>query len=249
MLVISLMLAALGAPPTVAAPANDSVLPTACEALAASVTTRARAADLAAALGLHGGVVRWAAGTEAVRVWIQRRPADGSSLAYGADAWRSAIVSAVASWNDLVPGLRLAVSRDSASADVRIVWTPSLGSIAGDDASAGALSSRATGTSAFGSYTAGRTLLVPDELGRAIVAQVVIATSSPGGASYSPSDVHAVAQHELGHALGLAHHRSSRSIMSPMIAVDHIGADDRAVLRALYALPVGASCAAPTGSR
>lgn len=221
---------------------RDSAGPMACEVLAASVVADGRTADLVAALASHGGAVRWEADGLPLRVWIQRRPVDAVTLAHGDAEWRTAVVAAVAAWTDVVPGLRISVVRDSVSADVRVRWAQALPASPIGDPMAGVLAEGAGSATALAPYTAGRTTLVPDVTGRAIFADVVLAIAAPGGTPYLPRDVHAVAQHEMGHALGLAHHRSRRSVMSPLVAAERVGNDDRAVLRALYALPVGATC-------
>ena len=66
-----------------------------------------------------------------------------------------------------------------------------------------------------------------------------------------PRDVHAVAVHEIGHALGLAPpsaagaDRRVRSVMAAQVAADEVTDVDRLALRAWYALPVGAACGDP----
>ena len=241
MLLAPLALAALVFPP--AAAPRDSAAAPACEAVAATVAPADRLPDVAAALAAHHGAVRWVADGQPVRVWIERRPADGASLSHGEREWRDAVVAAATAWTGVVPGLRVTIVRDSAAADVHVRWAPALPASPIGDPSAGSLAADgATGT-ALAPFTAGRTTLVPDAAGRAVRADVVLAAGSLDGAPYLPRDVHAIAQHEMGHVLGLAHHRSPRSVMSQLIAVDRLADEDRAVLRALYALPVGAPCA------
>lgn len=242
MLLAPLALAALVFPPPAVAPRDSAAVP-ACEAVAATVAAADRLPDVVAALTAHRGAVRWAADGQPVRVWIQRRPTDGASLSHGEHEWRDAVVAAATAWTGSVPGLRVTIVRDSAAADVHVRWTPVLQPSAIGDPAAGSLAADgATGT-ALAPFTAGRTTLVPDATGRAVRAEVVLAAGSLDGAPYLPRDVHAIAQHEMGHVLGLAHHRSSTSVMSQLIAVDRVADDDRAVLRALYALPIGAPCA------
>ena len=68
---------------------------------------------------------------------------------------------------------------------------------------------------------------------------------TPEGERYSVEDVRAVARHELGHALGLAHHAAPTSVMAPLVRAERLTDEDRATLRALYALPIGARCTLP----
>jgi len=78
------------------------------------------------------------------------------------------------------------------------------------------------------------------------VAHVRLAVFAPGGVRYSVEDVRAVARHELGHALGLAHHAAPTSVMAPLVRAERLTDEDRATLRALYALPIGARCPLPS---
>lgn len=199
----------------VAAP-SDTLL--ACDALAP---------DLASALSAHAGVVRWSTETNRpLVVWLQARPKSAAR-----DVWQTALVDAVTAWNGVVPGLRLVVGADSADAQIRVTWAPTLAT-APNDPSAGALAS----------LTAGRTSLTWNGAGEAVTALVVLAATAPNGMPYQPQDVRAVARHEIGHALGLAHHASPASVMAPLVTADRVTPADRLVLRALYALPVGAGC-------
>lgn len=217
--------------PILAALLAQPVQPTESDSVPALACAAVTNDDLAAAIAAHGGAVRWAVEERArpVTVWLQRRPTDAASARHDGREWQTALVDGITAWNGIVPGLRLAVADDSAAADVRVVWAPTLVT-SPNDADAGALAS----------LTAGRTTLVPDDAGRAVTATVVLARTAPNGAPYLPRDVRAVTQHEIGHALGLAHHASPTSVMAPMVTAERIGDADRAVLRALYALPVGA---------
>ena len=184
--------------------------------------------DLRAALRAHGGAVRWDLGRGPVRVWVQRRPAVAADVSVTGAEWRRAIAVAADAWRDVVPGLAFAVEHDSARADVIVTWERDLASAPAD----GDLSFR----------TAGRTTLVPSADGRALAARVRLAVFAPGGERYSIDDVRAVARHELGHALGLAHHAAPTSVMAPLVRAEQLTDEDRATLRALYALPIGARC-------
>lgn len=189
------------------------------------------AADLRAALDAHGGAVRWDPQRGPLRVWMQRRPEAAADVSTSLAEWRRTVSDAVGAWRGVVPGLAFVLAPDSTRADVLVTWERDLESVA------------ASGDLAF--RTAGRTTLVPAGDGRAVVAHVRLAVFAPGGARYSVEDVRAVARHEFGHALGLAHHAAASSVMAPLVRTERITDEDRATLRALYALPIGARCAAP----
>jgi hypothetical protein len=188
------------------------------------------AANLGAALHAHGGVVRWDLARGSIRVWMQRRPDAAADVSVTLAEWKRAVFAASEAWRDVVPGLAFALESDSAHADVIVTWEHDLES------------EPASGELAF--RTAGRTTLVPGDDGRALLAHVRLAVFAPGAVRYSVEDVRAVARHELGHALGLAHHRAPSSVMAPLVRAERLTEDDRSTLRALYSLPIGARCTA-----
>lgn len=192
------------------------------------------AEDLRAALAAHGGAVRWDLTRGPVRVWVQRRPELAADVSVTSAEWRRAVAVAADAWRNVVPGLSFELASDSVRADVVVTWERDLAS------------APAAGELAF--RTAGRTTLVPADDGRALLAHVRLAVFAPGGARYSLDDVRAVARHELGHALGLADHRAPSSVMAPLVRAEQLTDDDRATLRGLYALPIGARCSAPPGT-
>ena len=186
------------------------------------------AANLAAALDVHGGAVRWELARGPIRVWVQRRPDFAADVAVTPAEWRRTVFTATDAWRDVVPGLTFASEPDSARAAVVVTWTHDL--------------EREPTNGELAFRTAGRTTLVPDDSGRALLAHVRLAVFAPGPTRYSLDDVRAVARHELGHVLGLAHHRAPSSVMTPLVRAERLSGDDRATLRALYSLPTGARC-------
>ncbi len=231
-------------PTLVSEAAGDSIPMLACSALARETVAGregsgapAVATDLAAALSTHSAVARWGGERGPLVVWLQGRPRSAPGTLYRDVEWREALVDGVGAWADVVPGLRVVVGRDSARADVHVLWARAL-ETAPNDPGAGTLGSP------LATFTAGRTTLAVAESGRIAAATVTVATAAPNGTPYLPADVRAVVRHELGHALGLAHHAAPTSVMAPLVVAERISAEDRAVARALYALPVGRRCQA-----
>ena len=218
------MLSPVGARPDTTPGANRAAVCAIAVALSDSV-----AANLAAALDVHGGVVRWDLSRGPIRVWVQRRPDFAADVAVTPAEWKRTVFAATDAWRDVVPGLAFAQESDSARADVVVTWEHDL--------------ENAPAASELAFLTAGRTTLVPGDDGRALLAHVRLAVYAPGGVRHSLDDVRAVARHELGHALGLAHHRAPASVMAPLVGTERLTPDDRSTLRALYSLPIGARCA------
>ena len=227
-----LLLEALIAAATIVSPdttrSNTTLAAHAPAACATVALSDSAALDLAEALEVHGGAVRWELERGPIRIWVQRRPDFAADVAVTPAEWRRAVFAATDMWRDVVPGLAFVLEADSARAAVIVTWA--------HDLDGGPTS----GELAF--RTAGRTTLVPDDAGRALLAHVRLAVFAPGKVRYSVDDVRAVARHELGHALGLAHNRAPSSVMAPLVRAEHLSAEDRATLRALYSLPIGARC-------
>lgn len=234
-----LLLSALVAIATIVSPGHaraDTALGARLDGVCGGRGARPAAVDeaLRAALDAHGGAVRWDLARGPVRVWVQRRPDLAADATVTSAEWRRAVAVAADAWRDVVPGLSFEIAPDSVRSDVIVTWERDLAS------------APAAGELAF--RTAGRTTLVPAVDGRAFLAHVRLAVFAPGGARYSLNDVRAVARHELGHALGLADHRAPSSVMAPLVRAEQLTEDDRATLRGLYALPIGARCSAPPGA-
>lgn len=216
----------------------DSLIAAACQPLALAATRAPEpAADVQTTLALHNGAVRWDVTLGPIRLWIQPRPAADVDPDHPGGEWHRAVLEAAASWRDVVPGLAFRVVRDSAEAEVIVTWERALHAVralrGSDD------------VSALAWRTAGQTTLTPADDGRAIAAQVRLSVAAPSGPRYGVEDTRAVARHELGHVLGLAHHAAANSVMAPLVRVDRLTIGDRAALRLLYALPIGARCTLP----
>lgn len=210
-------------------PRVDTLASAACPVLAqAGYEQPSVAGDVHAALAVHGAVVRWDPAAGPIRLWVQPRVAPIVDWNRSPAVWTDAVLSAARSWRGIVPGLEFRAERDSAAADVVVTWVDER-SLSGS-ASPG-----------LSSGTAGRTELMNAD-GRATKARVRLALTSADGATYDVADVRAVARHELGHVVGLAHHAARASVMAARVQADRLHPGDSAALRVLYALPMGARC-------
>jgi hypothetical protein len=172
------------------------------------------------ALALNRGGAWWDADADPPFLWVQPWPRTPTDAAQANAEYRRAVADAAHAWRDVAPGLRFAWAADSARASVRVVW-------------------RATLPSDAALPTAGRTTLAFTHDGRSVAALVELAVGPSPSARWTPSDVRVVAQHELGHVLGLAHHARASSIMAGAPVAGRPSALDRAALRALYAVRRG----------
>jgi predicted Zn-dependent protease len=239
-LVVAVLAASPAAPDTTTGrggPAAPGSRPGACAPLdSAAHEAPAVAADVAGTLRTHGGVVRWLPERGPVRVWVQPRPATLAGPTLVAAAWRQAVLDAADAWREVVPGLVLTAEGDSARADVRVTWgvvpEPAAAALA-----LGAPGGGATQAHGFGAAStvrpAARTALAATARGHAAAALVVLALEGEAALD-TPDAVRAVARHEFGHVLGLAHHAAARSVMAPVVRATRLAPGDRDALRLLY---------------
>lgn len=70
-------------------------------------------------------------------------------------------------------------------------------------------------------------------------AAVSLATHAPDGRLLNNGEMTALALHELGHALGLAHSTDPHDALYPMTRAGELSARDEATVKLLYELPIG----------
>ncbi len=159
-------------------------------------------------------LTRWPERTiEPVRVWIQR---SATFPGWTPELFRAAR-AAFDEWGEVGIPLRFTFTVDSTRADVRVNFAD-----------------RITGGNRLGVTTHRH-----DQDGWIVGADIVIATHDTGGVALASPLIAAIARHELGHALGLAHSRDRATIMYPESQTMAITGPDRATLKLLYTLPPG----------
>lgn len=186
------------------------------------------AADVRHTLAAYGGVVlRWPPTRRApIRVWVQPPrfaiSHEATLEASAAEDWVALVLGGARAWDGAARGVAFEATRDSAAADVRVLWD------------------RAATTAAR--PVRGHTAVVASRSGVIAEASVTLVGAGSGAARTRPADVRAMAAHEFGHVLGLAHRSDPGSVLTPRVRADGVSAGDRAVLRAWYALPPGPLC-------
>ena len=85
----------------------------------------------------------------------------------------------------------------------------------------------------------GNTVWRVDDHGWLRSSDVVLATQLRDGRPLDARSLTAIALHEIGHAIGLAHSDDDHDVMAPMVRVASLSTADRATVRLLYTLPAG----------
>jgi YD repeat-containing protein len=147
----------------------------------------------------------------AVRVWFQP-----TFTANFQPAFLDAIRSAFGSWTAAGVPVRFDFSGDSTNAEVTIRWKPQ-----------------------FEIERTGQTDLTWDGQGRIQSAVVTLATFDPKGRALGVDDVRVVAEHEVGHVLGLDHSPDSTDIMFATAKVRELSDRDVRTVLLLYQLTPG----------
>lgn len=146
-----------------------------------------------------------------VRVWIQA----ASGVSHWSRTYVEEVQGAFAAWAQLRLGVPFRFVPDSADGEVRVTWVDR-----------------------FDEPISGRTRCVRDDANWIIDASIELAVHHRDGTLLDADAMHAMALHEIGHALGLAHARDSTSVMAPRVRVRVLASADRVAARLLYSRPV-----------
>lgn len=159
-------------------------------------------------------LTRWPERTiDPVRVWVQR---SATVPDWSPELFRVAR-TAFDEWGEVGHPVRFAFTVDSARADIHVNFADRV---------------------AEGNRL-GVTTHRHDQDGWIVSADIVIATHDTAGVVLGAPVIAAIARHEVGHALGLAHSRDRATIMYPESQTLSITGADRATLKLLYTLPPG----------
>ena len=172
----------------------------------------------------QGRVVRWDRDARApIRVWVPPVPGGPRTLAFAA-----ALDTAMRAWNDVGLPAVFARAADSAAADVLVRWV----------------------RTERDAETAGRTRLrIDGRTDHIRSATLALVTHASSGYPHTPAAVAAVALHELGHVLGLAHAGTFDCVMFPIPQRAALCAADVESARRWYAMPAGVVAAGGTTQR
>jgi hypothetical protein len=85
----------------------------------------------------------------------------------------------------------------------------------------------------------GNTVWRADRAGWMRGSDVLLATQLGDGRTLDARSLRAIALHEIGHAIGLAHSDDRHDVMAPLVRVASLSPGDRATARLLYTLPAG----------
>ncbi|HVX39971.1 MAG TPA: matrixin family metalloprotease [Gemmatimonadaceae bacterium] len=157
-------------------------------------------------------IERWPDRTaQPLRVWI-----DSSGIVSGPRAaFPAAVRAAFSDWAATGIPVRFAFVSSPRNADVRVHWTERL------------------------DHKTGSTTWRTDRTGWLTDGDITLAMHMSTGMELNPREMHAIALHEVGHALGLSHSEDPRDIMAALVRVDQLSPADRATIELLYSLPAG----------
>ena len=150
-----------------------------------------------------------------------RRPLRVAILRDGAvPAFREIFIAnvawAIGRWNGVGLPLWLEQSPDSAGADIVVAWADRLDS-----------------------NRTGRSDLTWQRRGAIVQVRVTLATHLPDGRPVQPTQMVALALHELGHAIGLGHSPGKSDALYPETSATELTSRDRGTAALLYSIPPG----------
>jgi predicted Zn-dependent protease len=150
--------------------------------------------------------------TRPVSVWIQDSTNVKGWWKKASDvAWE-----AFQEWERTGIPVRFFRTSDSAMANIRLVWIDR-----------------------FPTEITGRTTWARNGRWWITDAEVTLAMRHSNGAALDRTAMRAIALHEVGHLLGLAHSTDSLNVMSPTVRVSKLSPADLATVQLLYRLPPG----------
>ena len=146
-----------------------------------------------------------------VRVAVLRETAPGfREVFFGNVGW------AITQWNTVGLPIYLEQVADTEGADIVVTWADRLDS-----------------------NRAGRADVSWERSGRLAHVHVTLALHTPDGRQVLPSEMVALALHELGHALGLGHSPAAEDALHPETSAVDLTARDRRTALLLYSVPPG----------
>lgn len=150
--------------------------------------------------------------TRPLRVFIR----EGTSLEGWTPDYLAVVRDAFDTWVQTGIPVRFTFVTDSARADIHVRFTR-----------------------AFTEGISGRTTWSRNAAYWLVASDIQLALWYPGGGFVTPTQLRAMALHEVGHLLGLDHADSPEHIMSARVRVRDLSEADRATVRLLYAVPAG----------
>jgi predicted Zn-dependent protease len=166
---------------------------------------------------LDGKLVRWPdRRQEGLRIWVQA----STTVPNWDTRYAQMARDAFDDWGrDSELPIRFDFILDSASSDIRIVWSDRFPASVGQ--------------------RVGVTHRTADQHGWLTNAEIEVAIHDSTGHTIPPTALVGIVRHEAGHALGMGHSNDQRTKMYPTEMRPDITSSDRSTLRLLYQLPPG----------
>lgn len=149
--------------------------------------------------------------SDPLRVWI-----DSNSVIAGTmSGFPSAVRAAFTEWSDIGIPLKFTFVGRPGDADIRVKWTEHL------------------------EHKTGSTTWRTDRRGWLTSSEITLATHVGTGDALDSRGMRAIALHEVGHALGLAHSDDGHDIMAPLVRVTDLSPSDKSTMKLLYSFNAG----------